>query len=57
MGREWRIKYEGALYHLLSRGHNGRDIYLNDTDRELFLETIFEMSECFKEVDISLPMF
>ncbi len=51
MGRAWRIEYEGALYHLMSRGNDGQDIYLNDTGRELFLETISEMSERFK-VDI-----
>ena len=51
MGRAWRIEYEGALYHLMSRGNDGQDIYLNDADRNLFLETISEMSERFK-VDI-----
>jgi len=48
MGGAWRIEYEGALYHLGSRGNNGQDIYLNDADRNLFLETISEMSERFK---------
>jgi len=51
MGRAWRIEYEGALYHLMSRGNDGQHIYLNDVDRNLFLETISEMSERF-EVDI-----
>jgi len=51
MGRAWRIEYEGALYHLMSRGNKGQDIYLNDADRNLFLETISQMSERFK-VDI-----
>lgn len=51
MGRAWRIEYEGALYHLMSRGNDGQDIYLNDTDRNIFLDTISEMSERFK-VDI-----
>jgi len=32
MGRAWRIEYEGALYHLMSRGNDGQDIYLDDTD-------------------------
>ena len=45
MGRAWRIEYEGALYHLMSRGNDGQDIYLNDADRNLFLETISEISE------------
>ncbi len=51
MGRAWRIEYEGALYHLMSRGNDGQPIYLNDADRNLFLETISEMSERFK-IDI-----
>jgi REP element-mobilizing transposase RayT len=51
MGRAWRIEYEGASYHLMSRGNDGQDIYLNDDDRNLFLETISEMSERF-EVNI-----
>jgi hypothetical protein len=45
MGRAWRIEYEGALYHLMSRGNDGQDVYLNDDDRKLFLDTISEMSE------------
>ena len=49
MGRAWRIEYEGALYNLMSRGNNGQDIYLNDDDRDMFLETISEMSELFKK--------
>ena len=32
----------------MSRGNDGQDIYLNDDDRKLFLETISEMSERFK---------
>lgn len=43
MGRVWRIEHKGALYHLISRGNNGQDIYLNDADRNLFLETIPEV--------------
>ena len=35
----------------MSRGNDGQDIYSNDDDRNLFLETISEMSERF-EVDI-----
>jgi len=48
MGRAWRIEYKGALYHLMSRGNDGQHIYLNDADRNLFLETISKMSERFK---------
>ncbi len=51
MGRAWRIEYEGALYHILSRGNEQNDIFYNDQDRLLFLETIGEMCERF-EIDI-----
>ncbi len=44
MGRAWRIEYEGALYHILSRGNEQNDIFYDDQDRLLFLETIGEMS-------------
>lgn len=51
MGRAWRIEYEGALYHILSRGNERGDIFFNNTDRGRFLNTIGELSERF-EVDI-----
>jgi len=47
MSRSWRIEYEGALYHLLSRGNEGKDIFDDDRDRKTFLKTIGEMSERF----------
>jgi len=37
MARAWRIEYEGALYHVLSRGNERRDIFLDDDDRTMFL--------------------
>jgi len=51
MGRAWRIEYEGALYHILSRGNEQKDIFYDDQDRVLFLKTIGEMSERF-EIDV-----
>jgi REP element-mobilizing transposase RayT len=51
MTRAWRIEYEGALYHVLSRGNDRRPIFLENDDRLLFLETLGEMSERF-EIDI-----
>ena len=32
MSRAWRIEYEGALYHLMSRGNEGRDIFIDKND-------------------------
>jgi REP element-mobilizing transposase RayT len=51
MGRAWRIEYEGALYHILSRGNVQGDIFYDDTDRWRFLNTIGDLSERFA-VDI-----
>lgn len=52
MGRAWRIEYEGALYHVLSRGNEQKAIFYNDQDRSLFLRTMGEMSERF-EINVS----
>jgi len=51
MGRAWRIEFDGALYHLMSRGNDGQSIFLSDADRELFLTTTGEMSDRF-DIDI-----
>ena len=51
MGRAWRIEYEGGLYHVLSRGNEGKDIFYDDPDRLTFLNVIGEMAEHY-DVDI-----
>ena len=51
MGRAWRIEYEGAFYHVLSRGNEKRDIFFDDDDRWLFLDMLGEMTWRFA-VDI-----
>jgi putative transposase len=51
MARAWRIEYEGALYHVLSRGNEKQDIVITDDDRKLFLATAGEMGERF-EIDL-----
>ena len=51
MSRPWRIEYEGAFYHLLSRGNERSDIFIDETDRMRFLDTVGEMSERF-DIDI-----
>jgi len=51
MSRPWRIEYEGALYHLLSRGNEGSAIYMDDADRTVFLDAAGEMSERY-DIDI-----
>lgn len=51
MARAWRIEFEGAYYHILSRGNERRDIFLCEEDRSLFLDTIGELAERF-EIDL-----
>jgi REP element-mobilizing transposase RayT len=51
MARAWRIEFEGALYHVLSRGNEKQNIVTNDDDRKLFLATVGEMAERF-EIDL-----
>ena len=40
MARALRIEYEGAVYHLMSRGNEKRDVFLNDSDRRCFLDLL-----------------
>jgi REP element-mobilizing transposase RayT len=48
MARQWRIEYPGALYHVLSRGNNRQNIFVNDDDRQMFLELMEELNERFR---------
>jgi putative transposase len=45
MARPLRIEFAGALYHLTSRGDRREDIYLDDADREIFLEVLAEVCD------------
>ena len=45
MARKIRIEYAGAAYHVMARGNQGRDIYGDDPDRKLWLETLGEACE------------
>ena len=51
MARQWRIEYEGALYHVLSRGNEKRDIFSDEKDRSIFLDTLGQMAYRF-EVEV-----
>ncbi len=48
MARPWRIEFEGALYHVLSRGNEQKDIFWESEDRESFLNCLGEMSTRFQ---------
>ncbi len=47
MARPLRIEYDGALYHVTSRGNERKPIFKDDGDRELFLTTLWQVSERF----------
>ena len=40
MARQLRIQYEGAIYHLMSRGDRREEIFRDDLDRKSFLQTL-----------------
>jgi REP element-mobilizing transposase RayT len=42
MPRALRIEYPGAVYHVMNRGNQRRDIFRDDTDRRRFLATLWE---------------
>ncbi len=42
MGRTPRIEYEGAVYHVMSRGNRLEPVFLTDRDHEVFLDTLGE---------------
>ena len=42
MARQPRIEFEGAAYHVMSRGNHGEDVFLGDDDRRIFLDTLEE---------------
>ncbi len=52
MSRPRRIEFEGGLYHVLSRGNEQQDIYLDNEDRISFISLMGEMTGRF-EIDIS----
>jgi putative transposase len=40
MARKMRVQYEGAVYHVMSRGDHREVIFKGDPDREMFLEIL-----------------
>ncbi|MBI2534293.1 MAG: transposase, partial [Deltaproteobacteria bacterium] len=43
MARPLRLEFNGAVYHLTSRGNARQKVFFSDTDRELFLETLAQV--------------
>ena len=47
MARPLRIEYDGALYHVTSRGNERKAIFRNANDRSLFLDTLAQVNKRF----------
>jgi putative transposase len=45
MSRPLRLELSGGLYHVTSRGDRREDIFLDDTDREAWLDTLAQCCE------------
>jgi len=45
MARSLRIEFDGALYHVFSRGQRQEAIFVEDRDRERFMELLAEIVE------------
>jgi putative transposase len=50
MARPLRLEFAGALYHVTSRGDRREDIYLDDEDREAWLEVMGDVCSRFNWV-------
>lgn len=47
MARPLRIEFPGAVYHVTSRGDAGADVFLDDEDRQAFLDVLAHAVERF----------
>lgn len=45
MARPLRLEYVGAIYHVMSRGDQRKDIYDDDGDPRRWLETLGDVCE------------
>ena len=45
MARPLRIQYDGALYHVASRGNERRIIFKDDSDRTAFLDILLKVNK------------
>ena len=48
MARPLRIEFDGAVYHVTSRGKERKAVFKDDCDRELFLTTLAQVDQRFR---------
>jgi putative transposase len=42
IARKLRVEYAGAIYHVMNRGDRRELIFMDDTDRQRFVDTLGE---------------
>ena len=42
MARKLRLEYAGAIYHVMNRGDRRELIFMDDADRQRFIDTLGE---------------
>src|SRR5947199_10836537 len=47
MARPLRIEFDGALYHVTSRGNERKAIFKDEIDRKVFLDTLVQVNDRF----------
>lgn len=45
MARPFRIEYDGALYHITSRGNDKKPIFKDEADRQTFLDILKKVTD------------
>jgi len=50
MTRKWRPQYEGAFYHVMSRGDEGNHIFADDGDKQYFLDCVGKGAEKYSVI-------
>ncbi len=45
MARQLRIEFEGAFYHITSRGNLRDSVFFEDRDRDRFIEILYKTKE------------
>ena len=50
MARSLRIQYEGAVYHVSSRGNERKEIFKDETDRKAFLDLLTDSLKTYSVI-------
>jgi putative transposase len=57
MARPLRLEFEGAVYHLTSRGNAREKVFVDDRDRARFLKILADAAERFSWICHAYGLF